>query len=170
MPAVLLALALLSSAALARADAHTPLAALVPAPEEHAERRARALEGALRPLLAALAGVARAELRLDLPDSRCAPLDRPLPAATASVLLVLAPDAVAPADGDVRRLVTGAARELAGAHVNIAHTRARPAAAAPSEPRVSVRLALAASLLANVMLATFLLARLKRRPRPARFY
>jgi type III secretory pathway lipoprotein EscJ len=166
----LLVLALTSSAVLARADAHTPLAGLVPDADERSERRARALESSLRPLLATLAGVERAELRVDLPDSSSAPLDRPLPVPTASVLLVLAPDAIAPADREVHLLVTGAALELAAARVSVAHTRARPTAAPPSEPRVSVRVALAVSLLANVMLATFVLARLKRRPRPARFY
>jgi type III secretory pathway lipoprotein EscJ len=169
----------LLAAGSARAD--SPLGALVPTARERSEARTRELEQALAPMLAALAGVARAELRLDLPDTTCAPLDQPLPDASASVLLELAPGATPPRDATVRDLVAGAARELATARVHVTHA---PRKAAPgSEPLLSagplvvpapsaegLRVALAASLLANVMLATVLLWILKRRPRSARPY
>jgi type III secretory pathway lipoprotein EscJ len=153
----------------------------VPSAEERTAAEERELEQALLPMLAGLPGVARAEVRLDLPDAACVPLDQPMPAATASVLLVLAPGAAPPAEASVRGLVTGAALGLATAHVHVVH--APQEAAAASEPLVSVagvvvpapgpaglRAALAASLLANVMLATVLLWILKRRPRTARLY
>jgi hypothetical protein len=174
-----LALACWLVASLARADdMHSPLGVLVPTAGEHAALHERELESALVPLLEALSGVERAVVRLDLPDAACAPLDEPLPAATASVVLVLAPGAAQPAEGAVRQLVAGSARELATARVSLAYAPGKA-----EEPLVSVgrldvpapsarglRLALAASLLANVMLATVLILRLRRRPRSARSY
>jgi hypothetical protein len=75
----------------------------------------------------------------------------------------------------VRSLLTGAAQELAQTRVTVAHaagTKAAPAVSVgpPKTTAAGLRIALAASLMANVMLATVLLGILKRRPRPRRFY
>ena len=174
-----LAAALLMLATAARAEpalaGESPLARLVPDAHERLHAEERALEHQLAGALTALAGVSGARVVITLARSDEAALDRPLPGASASVLLILSGSA--PDDGSVRALVRGSARSLRDADVTITHTRV-PRAQSASEPLVSVgpfrvtaqtapglRAFLAASLIANVTLATFLIARLRRRSR-----
>jgi hypothetical protein len=173
-----LALALLGTLtahAHAQSPSRSPLAALLPRDDERVHAREQELAERITPLLAQLAGVHGARITIDLPDAAREPLDRPLPAARASVLLTL--DGMAPGEDAIRKLVQGAASELGAAIVTTTHTRVPPAKATV-EPLVSVgpfrvtarsapglRAVLAVSLLANVTLATFLLARLRRRSR-----
>jgi type III secretory pathway lipoprotein EscJ len=181
---LVLGCALLLLANSARAEplsaGQSPLAQLIPGPHERVREEERTLEHKLASALSALDGVADARVVLTLPRTDEQPLDRPLPGARASVLLMLS--GTAPEAESVKALVRGAARPLGTADVTITHTRV-PTPARASEPLVSVgpfrvsartapglRAVLAASLLANVTLATFLIVRLRRRSRAQRAY
>jgi type III secretory pathway lipoprotein EscJ len=157
------------------------------APTAHAlhVERTRALEQQLEALVRALPDVASARVQLDVAEQAALPLDRPLPATRAAVVIVSqgrTPDrkqvaalfrAVMP-DFDETKLALVDASLARGA---ARFERAPSPASAPAQlARVGpfvvattsaswLRIALGGSLIANVLLATLVLAR-SRRDRP----
>jgi hypothetical protein len=151
-----------------------PLRAFLPSASARAAAEQARGEALLERRLALLAGVRGAQVRLSLPDHERLSLDQPLPPARAYVLLRT--DAAAqPTHADVARVVADALPELAPIELALSRTpAARPPAPAPSvrvgpfwvapASALPLRIALAASLLANVVLACLLLLRFRRRP------
>jgi type III secretory pathway lipoprotein EscJ len=156
-----------SSAWIARPN---PLRAFLPsATARTADQQARG-EALLERHLSLLPGVRGAQVRLLLPERE--PLDRPLPPARAHVLL-RAGDPAQPSQADVARVVAEALPELAPIELSLSRTPpARPPAPAPSvrvgpfwvapASALPLRIALAACLLSNVVLACLLLLRWRR--------
>jgi type III secretory pathway lipoprotein EscJ len=149
-----------------------PLRAFLPsATARVADQQARG-EALLERRLSLLPGVRAAQVRLLLPERERAPLDRPLPPARAHVLL-RADDPARPSQADVARVVAEALPELAPLELSLTRTPpARPPAPAPSvrvgpfwvapASALPLRIALAACLLSNVVLACLLLLRWRR--------
>jgi hypothetical protein len=161
-------------------EAHSPLSAVVPSESERLLAQEHELERKLADLLSHVHGVRAARVVLTLPDSAHAALDRPLPGAKVSALLTL--DGASPDHAQLGAMLRGAAAALSTADVTFTHTRVSPQINT-QEPLVSVgpfrvtratanslRVMLAASLMANVTLATFLIVRLRRRTRAQRAY
>lgn len=162
----------------AKTSTGSPFRALVPSAQEQLDARASRLEKALVRVLSTVPGVRSAEATVALADTSSASLDKPLPPPRVTALLVLHEGAPTPERARLDELIASVARELAEAEIHIDTSYAiasPPRADAHGETLVAVgpfrvakesagpiRAALAASLLANVMLATLLLWRWRR--------
>jgi hypothetical protein len=158
---------------------------LAPDPDALERARTAALEQRLVRTLVALPEVERAEVELHLPSAHAA-LDLPLPAPSATVVLVRRSRGSSRAD--VRRVLDGVPGLASAALTLIERTSALTAAPSTDDSFVHVgpfrvhpgsatglRLCVAISLLANALLALLVLARARRHPpaqrkvdRPAR--
>lgn len=100
---------------------------MIPSPTEERARYVEALSGEIATQLEHLSAVVDASVLVNVPaQDPLAPLDAPRPRATASVLLTVRAGETPPAPDDVRRLVAGAAGDLAAADVAVVVQSAPP--------------------------------------------
>jgi hypothetical protein len=137
--------------------------ALAPSRTEVVGARARALEAATERLVLALPGVLAARAQATLVDPAYLPLDEALPKPLLS--LVVTTQGVAPSDAQIQQLL-GPMLRLQGVQLRL--FRAKPSffstsPKAPVDSREDVlKPVLALSLVANVLLATLLIIRIRR--------
>lgn len=156
-------------------DAGVPLLTrLAPSAAQIHQARTTARAEQLTRLLDAVPGVARTSVQLSLPDASSAPIDAPLPAPRAAIVLQL--HARGPSDAEIMRLARALVPELTQATLTVSRhpvavvgpaegAHVGPFEVAPASER-SLRVTLALSLACNASLAALLLWR-TRQKRPA---
>jgi hypothetical protein len=138
---------------------------LAPRPGEARKEHQQALERSLEHLLSGLNTVTDARVHLALPDPAMVALDQPLPRPQCTVLLQVA--GKGPTDPELQALLAPSLKAYGNAELhlvkNVAIAREVPLKPVPNAENPLFRHALVGSLIANVLLATLLLARARAR-------